>query len=370
MSLDVLLVPGGLGGEGGLAVDVRNLAVGLVQQGRRVGVVSTGSVTPIPGVEAIPLRTPRPRRIAPILGLHLGIDRVLRRNPRTVVHAFGCMPTYVTFAALLSARRRGNPVVWTPMFHPLRRRVWGRHPLLRTMSLFDAVAPRAARLADAVGAATEAEARCLSRAGARRVEFLPPVVESAEPARAEDVTALRERLGLVGVPLVVAVVSRDEPRKGLPFAYATVRALRARLPDARLLIVGLERVDAGIPDGVVLAGRVSDVDLATALRAADVVFVPSLFEAFSRVVIEAWQQETPVVVSDGVALAPTVAGGGGEVVPFGDASAAAAALLRLLENSELRSSYARAGAALVRERFLLDSLVDRAARLYDEVTVL
>jgi glycosyltransferase involved in cell wall biosynthesis len=235
------------------------------------------------------------------------------------------------------------------------------------MSLFDAIAPSAARLTDAIGAATDAEANRFVRAGAPRVEYLPPVVEGSEPAALTAATTFRASHGLTGAPLIVTVISRDEPRKGLPFACATMHALHASLPEARMLVVGLEATRSNVPNGVVLAGRISDKDVAAALRAADVVFVPSLFEAFSRVVIEAWQQETPVLVSDGVALASTVSGVGGEIVPFGNVSAAASALHRLLQDDERRAAYAAGGASLVRERFLLDPLIDRTVHLYDDV---
>lgn len=316
----------------------------------------------------IPLRALRVGSAARQFGLYLGIDETLRRHRGAVLHAFGCMPSYLTFAAMATARRRRHPVVWTPMFHPLRRLVWERRRALRLMTVFDSVAPRAAMLTDLVAAATEVEAARFVDAGARRVEILPPVVEEIRPSSPHAAALLRARHGLSGAPLIVSVISRDEPRKGLAFAFETLRTLRADVPAARLLVVGLESTTQPIPEGVVLAGRLSDDDVAASLRAADVVFVPSLFEAFSRVVIEAWQQETPVVVADGVALAPTVDGAGGLVVAYGDRISAAQALKRLVDEPELANAWGQAGAALVRERFMLDDLASRTARLYEELS--
>jgi glycosyltransferase involved in cell wall biosynthesis len=162
--------------------------------------------------------------------------------------------------------------------------------------------------------------------------------------------------------------SRDEPRKGLQFAWNTFERLKRDVPTARLVVVGLAEPPRGLPVGAQSLGRVDEKTLTQALRAADVVFVPSLFEAFSRVVIEAWQQETPVVVSDGVALGAVVRELGGEPVAYGNASAGADELRRLLTNHATSRAAGSGGRALVLRRYLLDGLADRTERLYDALT--
>ena len=191
------------------------------------------------------------------------------------------MPSYVTFAALIAARIGGHRVVWTPMFHPLRARVWRLRALMWPMLLFDALLPHAAHLADVIGAATDAEAAVFIR-HAKHVELLPPVVEPAALVPDDDANSFRKKTGIGASPLVVVVASRDEPRKGLHFAWNTFERLQRDLPTARLLVVGLAEVPLNLPARVLSLGRVDDKTLTCALRAADVVFVPSLFEAFSR----------------------------------------------------------------------------------------
>jgi glycosyltransferase involved in cell wall biosynthesis len=165
--------------------------------------------------------------------------------------------------------------------------------------------------------------------------------------------------------LVVLVASRNERRKGLDFACEAFTLLREALHDARLMIVGVEEGSQALPAGALSVGRVDDVTLAQALRSANVVFVPSLFEAFSRVVIEAWQQERPVVVSDGVALASTVLKErGGAVVPYGDARSAAAALRRLVSDAAMADAMGRRGRRAVDQRFTLPRLLDAYERLH------
>jgi glycosyltransferase involved in cell wall biosynthesis len=372
VSAPVVLVPGGIGGTGGLSIDLRNLAHGLSQRGREVFVAGADSADPglstLGGVVLEPLRAFGPRTAATVFGVQLGVRRRIRSHPGAVVHAFGCMPSYLTLAALLGGRAERMPVVWTPMFHPLRSRVWDRRLAYRPMKVFDAVAPRMALLADAVGVATEAEAAVFDRAGARRVTLLPPVVEVAPVLAAADAGSFRGAVGVGDAPLIVVVASRDEPRKGLDFALASFLRLRGSMGDVRLAIVGLGDSSRPLPEGAFSLGRVDTATLEGALRAADVVFVPSLFEAFSRVVIEAWQQASAVVVSDGVALAPTVAAErAGRVVRYGDPAAAAAALGALLADRELAASCGRRGRALVEERYELGVLLDAVEAVYDEL---
>lgn len=366
MSGHVVLVPLGLGAVGGFTVDVRQLANGLTERGHTVTVVGVASAgTGFPGldrrVELLRLEPARPRRLAARLSVGFGIRRVLRERPDALVQVFSCLPSYITFASLLAARRTGHPLVWYPSMHPARRAMWSGGGLQRGMRVFDRIAPRAARHVDAVAVNTEVEADYFRTLGARHVEVLPPAVadDPVLPAAAAD--AFRARLGIGAAPLVVIVALRAERRKGLDYALASFREVRRELPSARLVVVGIDGAPA---EGVEYAGRVSDDDLVAALRTADVVFVPSLYEAFSRIVIEAWQQATPVVVTSGVALAPTVAEAGGPVVPYGDVHTASTELARLLADPAAARQLGVVGRGLVEERFVLPVVLDRYEDLY------
>lgn len=358
---------------GGLVIDLRDLANGLSARGHQVRIATLASPqAPVlldDFAESVALHQFRPgppERLRRRVGLVSGVGRCLRRQSFGVVHVFSCLPVYLNFAAMLAARRTGSAVVWTPMIHPSRRDLWSTfHP----MRLFDHVAPRAARWVDAVVAATEAEAEEFRRLGCRRVELIPPGVAGGRPVPEEEARRFREDLGLGDGLVVLTVAARDEPRKGLAFGLEVFRCLRRRLPDVSLVLVGRnQQVKTGSPaEGVRAIGRLSDADLARALRAANVVFVPSRYEAFSRVVIEAWQQSTPVVATQGVALAPTIQGVGGQVIRFGDVEQAAESLRLLLLDPERVRRYGEGGRGLVEERFLLSTVVARMLALYESL---
>jgi glycosyltransferase involved in cell wall biosynthesis len=355
---------------GGLAVDVRNTANGLLERGWRVDVATARGVTkPDVGLAsgvglhtlAVPLGA-----AGKAIGVASGIRRLIRRGTWDVIHVSSLLPVEMHAAAMRAARDSRRALVWTPMTHPMRERYWATRARTRALRAFDRYeAPRAAKLSDAIAAATEEEAAWFSRLGARIVRVIPPGVEAAEAVHPERVEAFRRRHGLLAEPVVLTVAARNEWRKGMDFALEGFRRLRLLMPSARLVTVGTT-FDAEPPDGVVATGRLSEEELATAYAAADVVFVPSRYEAFSRVVIEAWQRETPVVVSDGVGLRRVVESLDNPVVAFGDADGAAERIATLLNDPALAAKLGRRGTEEVTRHYLLPEILDDTVRLYED----
>ena len=237
------------------------------------------------------------------------------------------------------------------------------------MAAFDVVAPHAARLAHAVIAATPIEADYFAGLGARRVELIPPGVDPVpDPASPQELAAFRRHVNLDRGPLVLTV-GRNNSRKALPFGLAAFAELRKRLPEAQLLLVGPEHsFDGGKQAGVRCPGWLDQQGIALAYQAADVLFVPSLYEGLPRAVIEAWRWGTPVVATDRVALAPTIDGFGGRVIPYPDVDAAAGGLASLLDDAEQAGVYGQNGRDLVARSFLMPDLVDRTLDLYRDLT--
>jgi D-inositol-3-phosphate glycosyltransferase len=360
---------------GGLSIDVRDLADGLAARGHSVSVITSAADAPSengrsgfrPEVALSVLGAHPPGRIGEAYGLSSGLGGALTRRHASIVHVFSCVPVYLHLAAMAWARRSGRALVWTPMIHPNRRRLWASYGLRGgPMRAFDALAPRAARHVDAVAAATMAEATEFRRLGCPRVAVIPPAVHPAAVRTRLDARNAKERFGLRAGPVVLSVAARAERRKGVDFALATIEKLRHGLADVQFVVIGSGGSALAERDGIRALGRVSDDDLRALYRAADVVFVPSSYEAFSRVVIEAWQQERPVVVTDRVGLAERVSLAGGSVVPYGEAGIAAEAIQRLIEDRALSEHHGRAGRALVDANYLVPTVVDRVEKLYRE----
>lgn len=158
----------------------------------------------------------------------------------------------------------------------------------------------------------------------------------------------------------VLAVGTVEPRKGLDVLVdAMARLHRTVAPAPALLLVGQPGWGGLDPRGLAerhglaaesvrVLGKVPDADLATIMRRATVLAVPSLAEGFGLPLLEGMAAGVPVVHSDAPALVE-VAGGAGIAVPRGDADALATALRTLLADPAWADRLVAAGRARAAE---------------------
>ncbi len=108
-------------------------------------------------------------------------------------------------------------------------------------------------------------------------------------------------------------------------------------------------------------GRFPDAPTVAAwLRASDIFVWPAVDEAFGMALIEAQACGLPVVAGNGGGVAGVVASGRtGLLVPVGDAGAFAAAILRLLTETELRRRMASEAAAYAKSEHDLPAAASR-----------
>ena len=115
----------------------------------------------------------------------------------------------------------------------------------------------------------------------------------------------RAELGLTGSPIVLAVGNLQE-HKGQRLAIDTLRCLRVKHPQARLVIVGdgpdgpalrAQAIALGLADQVHFAGQVPNAELARWYSAADVLVLGSSREGWPNVLLEAMACGTPVVAT-------------------------------------------------------------------------
>lgn len=181
------------------------------------------------------------------------------------------------------------------------------------------------------------------------------------------------RLPTIRTPVPTAAptilfIGNDFVRKGGRVLLEAFREVRSILPEARLRLVG---VDPGIPaqPGVEVLGRVNDRDhIASLYTEANVFVVPSFFDPYPLVALEAMsfglpvvttrQMGTPEMIEDGVT---------GRLVEPGDAKALAAALLQVLLDPELADRIGSAGRHEVEQRFTWDAVVARMTPVLDEL---
>jgi glycosyltransferase involved in cell wall biosynthesis len=171
---------------------------------------------------------------------------------------------------------------------------------------------------------------------------------------------------------VVGFVGRLEERKGPLDLCLAAPAIRARHPDARIVIVGddVHAVDPRYAARVRAAPGVEQVrwvhDAASLMRHLDVLVLPSHEEPFATVVAEAMAAGTPVVATDVDSVPEIVENGtSGILVARGDVRALAEAVSRVLDDRPRMSAAARQAA----QRFDADRSADVVEGLLRGVTV-
>ncbi|MFA4985968.1 MAG: glycosyltransferase family 4 protein [Candidatus Brocadiia bacterium] len=155
--------------------------------------------------------------------------------------------------------------------------------------------------------------------------------------------------------LIKAAAKVLEARKNVHFLLAGDGPLSKRLRDTA--------IELGIANSMTFSSypfRASSV-----IREMDIYVLPSVEESLGFTALEALAYGRPVVAfGTGGVFEFLKDGETGLVVPIRDVDALAAAIVRLLDDAELRLRLARKGRALVEEKFSISKFVDRLTDLY------
>jgi 1,4-alpha-glucan branching enzyme len=171
----------------------------------------------------------------------------------------------------------------------------------------------------------------------------------------------------------ILFAGRLVPSKGVDVVMRAFGAVLRRVPQARLIIAGdgdqrlyLERLARflGLRQYVSFLGWQSPDELAALYRASAVISVPSLYEPFGLVALEAMACGRPVVVSRVGGLAEIIEDGvSGYAVAVGDHLDLATRLATVLSDGTFAEETGRAARRRA-ESFDWATIADRTARLY------
>jgi D-inositol-3-phosphate glycosyltransferase len=383
-----------LGGKetGGMNVYVRQVARELGRMGLQVDVFTRSQNPTIPrvvelGPGARVVHLPAgPEAPMPREAVHAHLDQFaagVEDFARESGTAYDLIHSHYWLSGVAGLRLRekwGVPLVH--MFHTLGR-------LKNTVAQSPADLEPALRLdeetrivaeADRVVAANVVERAHLVwhyRARADRIAVIPCGVDTdlfqpMDPAKAKDL------LELPPDPLLL-YVGRLQPIKGLD---TLLEAMTAVPEPACLLIVGGEHDERESAHGAALRQRLKALGLERRVRflraqpqrrlrlfyaAADATVVPSYYESFGMVALEAMACGSPVVASRVGGLTTTVQDGvTGRLVPEGDPAALAAAISGLLDGAEGRRLGQQATRWAAEHRW--PCVAEAVCRLYSELT--
>jgi glycosyltransferase involved in cell wall biosynthesis len=193
--------------------------------------------------------------------------------------------------------------------------------------------------------------------------------------------AINQRLGLAASDLVIGLMARLTPGKGIDFAIGALAPLLRSDPSLKLLIVGgpfrhffpayqqeLEALAAAerVAGQVIFAGPQPDVR--PFLARTDILLSASFSESFGLTLIEG--------MAAGKAIVASCIGGAAEIIrdgedgvyfPCGDAEALRRTVAALLADPAQRQRLGKAGLATARERYSIPVMMRQLEDAYAEV---
>lgn len=173
-------------------------------------------------------------------------------------------------------------------------------------------------------------------------------------------TRIRSKFSLGENPIILAVGAATI-RKGLPYLLQAMPDVIANIPDVKLIVVGsrtyesqlqLLAKDLGIRHNVIFAGPVERDELPFYYSACDVVAVPSVYEGFPVVVLEALASGKPVIASRVGGIPEAVQNGvNGILFEPCDVPELARGVVRLLGDESLRGKMCREARNVAESRY-------------------
>jgi glycogen(starch) synthase len=371
---------------GGLGRHVYALSTALVEQGHEVTVV-TRHVAGAPVVEYLDgvrvVRAPEDPPFVPLettnllawtMGFNHSVARAALREARNtrfdLVHAHDWL---VAHAAVTLKEQLGLPLVST--IHATeagRHQGWLPHDLNRSIHSVECWLVNESGRVVVCSHYMRWEVHHLLKAPHRRIDVVPNGVDIATwQADQDEVTAARWRYA--GEAPLIGFAGRLVYEKGVQDIVRALPDLRSRHPGLRLVIAGdgpyrpqLEEEvrRLGLDPAVSFAGFLGR-DLPAVIASTDAMVVPSIYEPFGMVALEAAAAGVPVAAAAVGGLREIVEPGRtGATFPPANPAALADAVSRLLGNAEEARRMVRTARHMVASRYAWDTIAHRTARVY------
>ncbi|OFW30391.1 MAG: hypothetical protein A3G76_03365 [Acidobacteria bacterium RIFCSPLOWO2_12_FULL_65_11] len=172
--------------------------------------------------------------------------------------------------------------------------------------------------------------------------------------------------------LMVSRMSREDRYKGHELLIRAWSEVRTRVPQAELVLIGdgddrsrLEAIasEAGVAGAVRFLGSVGEEELAAWYRRCSIFVLPSEGEGFGLVLLEAMRAGKACVTGPGAPAEVVEDGVTGFVVSLQEPQPLTDAVLRLLEDGDLRDRLGRAGRTRFEQTFTSRHFADRLRQL-------
>jgi glycosyltransferase involved in cell wall biosynthesis len=285
-----------------------------------------------------------------------------------IVHIHG-FPHLMAVAAARVARRQEIPYIITP-HGAVNQPNEEQPPLLRRLFV-KAFRDMILSGAQKVTALTTDETARLREINIpeEKIIKIPNGVE-IEGLQTESGTDFRSRHNLEE-QTIIGFIGRLHKKKGLDIVLECAERFEDS-SDLSFIIIGPDdgygatlraKIEERDIDNVSLLGFVTESEKIAALDAIDIFLHPSYREGQPMAILEACATGTPVVISEHCAL-PEVSNHNAGIITQSEADSVEAAIKRLVNSQELRSTMGKNAHKLVKDEFSWEQVIDKYESLY------
>jgi len=294
------------------------------------------------------------------------------------MHSYGYF--HVNKAAFIKKIRR-IPLVITPHFHPAWS-MWGGEKRKRVRMFYDRfIAGSVLEAADIIIGVSHHEIEQMKASlvfDASKVRYIPNGIDFSRFREIPDGSIFRDRFGIPDISPVILYTGRLAVNKGLDTLLTSFTDVYKENPSCYLCLVGDDQgmgeklrkqaAELGIGDSVIFTGHIEEMLFRDSYGAADVFVLPSEYEAFGIVLLEAMACKVPCVATKVGGIPEVIRDGiDGLLVEYKDARGLARAMIRLLSDVDERRKMGEAGRERVQQGFTWKSVVNRIEEVYREI---
>ncbi|MFQ5965038.1 MAG: glycosyltransferase family 4 protein [Candidatus Scalinduaceae bacterium] len=194
-----------------------------------------------------------------------------------------------------------------------------------------------------------------------------------------DPYLIKKRFNIKMDKIVISVVGRIEPWKGIDYLIDALKDVSQMFPNILLLIVGdyednleyyktlkSQIIRINIEDYVRFTGFVEDIP--SLMMATDILISPSLREAFGRVLIEGMAASRPVIATRVGGIPEVVIDGKtGILVESRNSAELVRAITKLIEEKDLRLRLGESGKNRAEQYFTIKTQIKEIEKVYEQL---
>lgn len=210
--------------------------------------------------------------------------------------------------------------------------------------------------------------------GGSKVRVLHNSIELPPPIDAQEVEATRNKYKLSGKYIILNIGALNARQKGQIYALKSLKQLTERgCRDVKLLLAGDVRIrqewadfikENALEDSVAFLGYLPPQELNKFYALADLFILPSLWEGFPNVILEAMAHGCPVIATDVGGVREAISHDyNGIVIEPRDAEALTQAILRVKNDPVLTKKFSENGLQVIKEKFLFQPNLEKLMQI-------